>query len=61
MYKICQLQNSSNYPKNLAPTIIITEKDDNWQQALSNYLSGKTPTDNLEWKKGVFAITKEIK
>lgn len=53
---ITKLQNSSNFPGNTKPTIVIDINDENWKEAYANWLSGKNPTDSIEWKKGVFAL-----
>lgn len=61
MYKIFKLQNapgfspSSCFPDQPTPTIVITMFDNNWKEAYQNWISGKNPTDSLEWKKGVYA------
>ena len=60
-YEVAALQNSSNFAGNLEPTIKITKNDPNWDEAYSKWVSGKTPTDSPEWKKGVFAIMESIK
>lgn len=66
-YKIYKLTNDTAWnkpgPDNLwvepSPTIQIEIGDNGWEEALANYLSGKNPTDSKEWKKGVFAHTKQ--
>lgn len=59
-YQIVKLQNTSDWDTTQKPTITITNKDDGWGIAYPNWLDGKNPTDSKEWKKGIFAITKEI-
>lgn len=60
MYVIVALQNSSSFPGNPAPTIKISVGDDGWENAYHNWKSGLNPTDSVEWKKGVWAITKRM-
>jgi hypothetical protein len=57
-YKITGLQNTSPYHGNPSPTIIISEGEEGWEEAYKNWLSGKSPTNSKEWKKGVVATTK---
>lgn len=59
MYKIVKLQNQSGYFGNSPPTIVIHENDDGWNEAFENWKTGKNPTNSTEWKKGVFALTKQ--
>jgi hypothetical protein len=56
MIKIVALQNVSDWAEEI-PTIKITIFDAGWSEAFENWKKGKNPTDSLEWKKGVFAIT----
>lgn len=66
-YKIYKLSNDTAWdkpgPDNLwlkpAPTIQIEAGEQGWEEALSNWLMGKPPTNSPEWKKGVFAHTKQ--
>lgn len=58
-YSIYKLQNVSSFPGNPLPTISIEIGQPEWEDALKSWKSGKNPTDSSEWKKGVFAITKE--
>jgi hypothetical protein len=55
MYKISHIQNTSSYPGNAAPTIVIAVGDDGWEEAYKNWIEGKPPTSSPEWKKGIFA------
>ena len=59
-YKVYKFQNQSDY-SDTDSSIVISDTDDNWDEAYSNWVSGKNPTDDKEWKLGVFACTKEIK
>lgn len=54
------LANSSSFPGNKPPTIQIFITDENWDTAFSNYLSGKVPTESIEWKCGVFLWFLEV-
>jgi len=45
---------------NDSPTVSIQEEDEGWELALQNWLNGKNPTDDPEWKKGVFATRKNL-
>ena len=56
MYEIVKLQNCSNF-SNQKPTIVITKTDPEWQTTFDRWINGKHPTDSVEWKKGIFAIT----
>ena len=56
-YRIVTLQNS---PSKEEPTIKIVLGDLEWQDAYKNWIAGENPTDSLEWKKGVFAITTDL-
>ena len=40
------------------PTIIIKKGDELWDEAFANWISGKNPTDDPNWKNGVYAITR---
>jgi hypothetical protein len=61
------LQNCSNFPQASEnntwciqnPTITIKEGESGWAEAYLNWLNGKPPTDNPEWKKGCFLIFDE--
>lgn len=57
-YIICKFQNTSPYTNDI-PTISITEKDPQWDQAKTNWLNGNNPTNSNKWTE-IFAITKEI-
>lgn len=57
-YKIIAFQNCTKWA-NETPTIVVTINDKNWDEILQNYLKGNNPTNDKEWKKGVFAITEE--
>jgi len=57
-YKITTLQNCSNWDKEL-PTIAIHINTPEWKQAITNWQQGKNPTNSIEWKQGVYAITTE--
>lgn len=55
MYKIKTLQNKSNWDST-PPTIIIeNDGSQEWELAYSNWLQGKNPTNDTEWKLGIFA------
>ena len=56
-YQIYKLQNASSWDDN-NPTIIIEKGDDLWDEAFANWISGKNPTNNPGWKRGVYAITR---
>lgn len=38
------------------PTISVSCEDPYWDEAVTNWLNGKSPTDSKEWKCGCFAI-----
>ena len=54
-YKIVKLQ---NHP--LDPTIVISKGDPEWEAAYQEWTNGKNPTNAIDWKKGVFALTELI-
>lgn len=56
-YTIYKLQNT---PNSEIPTISIQQGDPQWEEAINNWQNMKNPTNSPEWKKGVFALTKEI-
>lgn len=58
-YVIYKLQNVSQWDSNNNPTVEISDIALNWIESLNNWRNGKNPTDSPEWKKGIFAITKE--
>lgn len=45
---ICDTKNT------LPPTIRIVQGEPTWKDAYDNWLAGKNPTDNPEWKRGVY-------
>lgn len=51
---ISKLSNASAFPGNPDPTIVIKKGDPEWDEAYQNWISGKNPTNSVEWKKGVF-------
>jgi hypothetical protein len=59
-YEVIGLQNTSNYSGEV-PTIHIGKESPSWDEAYENWCQGKPPTDSQEWKKGVIAVTAEIK
>lgn len=59
-YKPKTLQNASPWDAKEKPTIVISTSDPWWDECYKNWLQGKTPTKNDEWKKGVFLTTEEI-
>ena len=48
------LQNTSHLDDSITPTIRIVEGDDGWNTAYYNWINNKTPTNNSEWKRGVW-------
>ena len=57
-YEVYKLQDTSEFDtKN--PTIVVQRSDPEWDVAYNNWLCGKTPTDDPNWKNGVYAITRE--
>lgn len=49
------LQNTSICSKNVQPpSIKLEEGCVGWEEAYANWLAGKNPTDNQEWKSGVY-------
>jgi hypothetical protein len=49
------LQNASYAGYHIGnPTIRIVEGDSMWEDAYSNWLDGKSPTDSADWELGVF-------
>lgn len=57
-YEIYKFQNTGGI--DTQPTIEISVGDDDWNQAHSNWQQMKNLTDSIEWKKGVFALTRGI-
>ena len=58
-YKVVTLQNKSEWDIE-KPTICIHQGDPEWEEAIAAWRMGKPPTTSKDWKKGVFAITKEV-
>lgn len=56
MYEVVCLQNCSNWDSS-CPTVKIDNQHPHWMVAYTNWLFGKAPTNDPEWKKGVYAIT----
>ncbi|MFA5572655.1 MAG: hypothetical protein WDA42_06070 [Candidatus Bathyarchaeia archaeon] len=60
MYKLIKLQNASAFPGNAYPTYCINYNYPGWEDAVTNWKSGKPPTDSQVWQQGVFAIFEYI-
>lgn len=58
-YKVYRLQNVSGLSDE-HPDIVVQEGDPQWDKILATWKNGESPTDSLLWKKGVFALTKEV-
>lgn len=59
---IRRLRCLGNYPFNEKDkcTIYLREDDSEWQEAYTNWLAMKTPTDSKEWKKGIHLTYEEV-
>jgi hypothetical protein len=58
-YEVFKLQNSSSFPGNPEPTVVIEKGSDEWEEAYAHWINGENPTDSKEWKKGVIAVCQE--
>jgi len=56
-YKVYKFQNKSSFCDEI-PTIVITDDDPNWNQIYQNWIKGNNPTNDPNWKTGVFAVSK---
>lgn len=58
-YKTYKFQNTSSYNDDV-PTIVIADDHPDWDKIYQNWIKGSNPTNDKEWKIGVFAISKLI-
>jgi hypothetical protein len=58
-YEVYKFSNVSAYTNDVAD-IEVNKEDANWDEAYSNWIAGKNPTNHPAWKKGVFASTRKM-
>ena len=56
-YELYKFQNAPSWSKE-EPTIVIEKGDDLWDEAYSNWIKGKPPTNDPKWKSCIIGVTR---